>query len=465
MGLREVIRRAAGRKELREQVSAPITTEDWFWGRTLATGTEEDYFWRRLSDNWTQKDVLPSTYREIHNQVYEAYNSNPLANAIVELGVNFVLGDGLQIDAAHPKVQRLIDRFWNDPDNHMSLRQYDIATELSLYGEIFIRIFVNPYDGHVKLGMIDPSLIDEIECDPENIEKQIRCHMRAPGTEVSATPGCDGIAPLQVTEGSWLSMPHEVMHFAVNKVSNAKRGKSDLATLLPWLRRYKDWLIDRVRINKYKAAYLWDVTISGGTRQTIEAKMMEYARPPEPGSVLVHNESEQWKAVQPMIDAGSVAADGQAIKMMVAIGAGIPEHYLSEGGDVNRATAAEMSLPVLKKYQRRQDVIRHILTSLIDRAIGEAQAAGTLPRTIDTGYSITFPDLEAENTRDIGTAAWHMSQALEGATAMGIISKETASRLFFTACRAEVDHNEEWERIRAESVRDNSSLMTHNSEL
>jgi hypothetical protein len=446
MGLRAIYRRAVERENLREQIATPGTTEDWFWGRATATGTEEDYFWRQLSDNWSQKDVLPGTYREIHNQVYEAYNSNPLANAIVELGVNFVLGDGLQIDAAHPKVQRLIDHFWNDPDNHMALRQYDIATELSLYGEIFIRIFVNPYNGHVKVAMIDPSLIDEIESDPDNIERQLRCRVRGMRDSENGTSRPADLTP----HTSWLSMPDEVIHFAVNKVSNARRGKSDLATLLPWLRRYKDWLIDRVRINKYKAAYLWDVTITGGTRQSIEAKMMEYARPPEPGSVLVHNESEQWKAVQPMIDAGNVAADGGAIKMMVAIGAGIPEHYLSEGGDVNRATAAEMSLPVLKKYQRRQDVIRHILTSLIDRAIEEARRAGTLPRTIDTAYTITFPDLKAENTRDIGTAAWHMSQALHGATSMGIISRETASKLFFIACRTEVDHNEEWDRIRAE---------------
>ena len=35
-----------------------------------------------------------------------------MANAIVEMGVNFVLGDGIQIDARHKKVQSLIDTFW-----------------------------------------------------------------------------------------------------------------------------------------------------------------------------------------------------------------------------------------------------------------------------------------------------------------------------------------------------------------
>lgn len=39
------------------------TQEDWYWGR-LATGSEEDFWWRRLSDNWYQKDVIPSTYLE-----------------------------------------------------------------------------------------------------------------------------------------------------------------------------------------------------------------------------------------------------------------------------------------------------------------------------------------------------------------------------------------------------------------
>ncbi|HLL79618.1 MAG TPA: hypothetical protein VKT25_08970, partial [Ktedonobacteraceae bacterium] len=45
-------------------IASSPTQEDWYWGR-LATGGEEDYFWRRLSDNWYQKDVIPSTYLEL----------------------------------------------------------------------------------------------------------------------------------------------------------------------------------------------------------------------------------------------------------------------------------------------------------------------------------------------------------------------------------------------------------------
>src|SRR5712691_1677652 len=153
---------------LREEAAFPSgTLEDFYWGRPVS-GTEEDYLWRRLSDNWYQKDVIPSTYLEIHNQCYEVYNANPLANYIVDITTNFVLGNGLTITAAARRAQKIIDRFWTDPDIHMATRVYSLCTELSLYGEQFIRFFVSPYDGRVKIRQIDPSLIDQIETDPQD---------------------------------------------------------------------------------------------------------------------------------------------------------------------------------------------------------------------------------------------------------------------------------------------------------
>ena len=107
-------------------------------------GLEEDLYWR-LSDSWYQKDLLPATYLEVHNQCYEAYNANPLANAIIELATNFVLGSGIAVVASEPRTQVAIDGFWCDQDNHTATRVYSLCMELSLYGELFVRFFVNPY--------------------------------------------------------------------------------------------------------------------------------------------------------------------------------------------------------------------------------------------------------------------------------------------------------------------------------
>jgi hypothetical protein len=216
---------------------------------------------------------------ELHNQVYEAFNANPLAFAIIEIITSFVIGKGVKVTAKNTRVQRILDSFWNDPDNRMESRIYDMCRELSLYGEIFVRFFVNRFDGKVKIRMIDPSIIDQVETDPDDIETQLRFHQRPIGP--SPTQNVDSINiinpdvfrgqnPADPTmAGKWFEAGTEVVHFAINKVSNAKRDKSDLATLLPWLRRYKDWLTDRVRINKYKGAFLYDVSLKGADAKTI----------------------------------------------------------------------------------------------------------------------------------------------------------------------------------------------------
>ncbi len=142
-------------QQIQEQIdptafSASPTQEDQYWGR-LATGDEEDYYWRRLSDNWYQKDVIPSTYLEIHNACYEAYNANPLAFAIIEITTSFVLGKGVTVVAHDPTIQRVLQDFWSDPDNHMDTRVYSLCTELSLYGEQFVRFYVNRMNGNLNL--------------------------------------------------------------------------------------------------------------------------------------------------------------------------------------------------------------------------------------------------------------------------------------------------------------------------
>ena len=458
---------------VREQVD-PLSTaysanplqEDQYWGR-LASGTDEDYYWRRLSDNWFQKDVIPSTYLELHNACYEAYNANPLANYIVEITTNFVLGNGVAVRAANRRVQRAIDRFWDDPDNHMATRVYALCTELSLYGEQFIRFFVNPYDGSVKIAQIDPSLIDEIETDPENVEKVWRVHRRPQGpsyqpSAFSSQPTSTGQAAgagsgadsrrltADSCEGQWLTCPDEVVQFAINKVSNAKRGKSDLATLLPWLRRYRDWLTDRVRINKYKGAFLWTIKLQGADRKTIDRKRMEYSYPPEPGSIVVHNESEEWSAVQPQIGADDVAADGRAIKLMIAMGAGLPEHYLAEGGEVNYATATEMGLPTFRKFQRRQDQFALLIRTIVDRVLDEAVKAGTLPAGVDRTYTVEMPELAPDDIARAAQATATMATALATARDRNWISDETAMRLLYASANVPVDVNDERAKIAAE---------------
>lgn len=431
-------------------IASSPTQEDWYWGR-LATGGEEDYYWRRLSDNWYQKDVIPSTFLELLNACYEAYNANPLAFAIVEMTTNFVLGKQITVQCKHKKVQKVVDAFWNDPNNRMDMRVYLICTELSLYGEQFIRFFINPYNGSIYIRQIDPALIDQVETDPDDIEHELRYHRRPIGPSATLPGDPAPVLPKDdaAFNGEWFSTD-DVAHFCINKVSNAKRGHSDLATLLPWLRRYKDWLTDRVRINKYKGAFLWDVTLKGADDKTVRRKSMDYSYPPEPGTVIFHNDAEQWTAVQPQINANDAYQDGRAIKMMVAVGSGLPEHYLSDGSEGNQATATQMALPTLLKFQRRQKSMDVILHCILDRVIAEAKKAGTLPVGASDKYDIIFPELDAADNQLVGTGLSYLMQAMTAAKGQGWISDETAMTLMYKFANVEINVQEEMDRIRSQ---------------
>ncbi len=187
-----------------------------------------------------------------------------------------------------------------------------------------------------------------------------------------------------------------------------------------------------MRINKYKSAFLWDVALTGADAKTIARKKMEYTYPPEPGSVLIHNEAEQWKAVQPNINAMDAKEDGRQIKLMVAVGATLPGAFLIDGYDGN-ATAAEMTLPTLLKFKRRQRVIKYMLERIIDRVILEAQKAGKLGKgtRVDTSVCITFPEIDSGEHQTLAQATNLMVTALANASAKGWISDETAMKIIF----------------------------------
>ena len=380
----------------------------------------EDRGYRTLLSPQTERDLPPADRRALLLEVYEAYLTNPLAHAVIELGTNFVLGGGVRVIAEDQRIQRIIDDFWQDTDNRMDERIYGLLTELALFGEQFVRFFIDPLTGRTVVRQLDPLYVTEIETDPEDVERPLRYRY--------APPPAGAAGPLPA-EDTWIAAG-EIEAAAVNKVSNATRGRSDLSTLLPWLRRYKDWLTDRVRINRYKGAFLYDVTLAGASRADLERKRAEMGRPPEPGTVLFHNESERWQAVNPQIGADDVSSDGRALKLMIAAGAGVPEHFLGEGGHINRATAAEMGLPALKRFQRRQEYLRQLLVRIVRRAIRARVRAGALGPRINQAFRVEFDELsDTERSVELGRAAATFTTALGTAVDRGWLESEQARRL------------------------------------
>ena len=163
-----------------------------------------------------------------------------------------------------------------------------------------------------------------------------------------------------------------MLHYAINKRVGEVRGASDLAQIVTWLERYDTWLEDRVRINRYKGAYLWQVKIEGALPGQLEAKRAQYSRVPASGSIIVTDGHETWTAVQPSIAADDVEADGKAIRLMIAAGSGVPLHFLAEGESATRATAREMGTATYRHFAHRQYIFEHILRDVVQVAAARA---------------------------------------------------------------------------------------------
>ena len=382
---------------------------------------EDDKGWRRaspLGGNALNPDRDELYGEALLREAYRAYTVNPLAYAIIEQTTSFVLGGGARVVAKDARVQRVIDEFWQDAENEMALRVYSLHTELALFGEQFVRFFVDRLTGRVVIRQLDPLYVTEIETDPDDIEKAVRYCYRPPGTL---------LAP---AEEEWIPA-REVLHVAVNKVSNALRGRSDLAVVLPDIRRYREWLDDRILQNRLKSAVVWDVMVGGADQGEINRMRAQHAAPPARGTVLFHNENEVWKPVHAGVDAGDAAADGRAIRLMVAVGALLPEHYLAEGGNVNRATAAEMGLPAIKRFQRRQQVFRAMLVKIIERVLAEAVKVGRLGPRMDRTFGVQFEELTTAPLEQVAGAVERLSSALGVASERGWVTAEEARRLWW----------------------------------
>ncbi|MEN6479343.1 MAG: hypothetical protein ABFD20_06865 [Anaerolineales bacterium] len=292
-------------------------------------------------------------------RIYAACATNPLAARLLALTADFVIGSQATV-RGHPFAQR----FWAHPLNHLETRVFDWCRELSRSGELFLVLSRNPVDGLSYVREVPALLIDAIEVDPNDRERELRYHQLDDTPEGRYWPA----AALDATPDEAV-----MLHYSLNRPVGAVRGVSDLAPVVVWLERYALWLEDRVRINRYKGAYLWHVSVDNPLPGQIEARRAQYSRPPRSGSIVITDSAEHWEAIQPRIDADAVEADGRAIRLMIAAGAGIPLHYLAEGDTATRATAREMGTATLRHFAHRQRQFAAIVEDVIRRA---AQRAG-----------------------------------------------------------------------------------------
>jgi hypothetical protein len=314
----------------------------------------------------------------------------------------------------------------------MTLRLHSLCDELTRSGELFLLLSRNPADGMSYVRSIPAMHITQVVTDEEDGERELWYRQDEPLTWKAGKSAIGSRlwpSPVAAPEADQV-----MVHYAVNRPVGCTRGEGDLAPILPWLRRYRDWLEDRVRVNRFRNAFLWKVTLQGASQSELRRRRSELMRPPPPGSVIVTNEGERWETVNPQVQAQEAESDGKALRLIVAAGAGVPLHFLSEGESATRATAAEMGDPTFRHYRQRQQFFCHLLEDLGRTVLERAALVGKGPlrdrRPGDPPIRIVAEagDITQEDNLRLAQAAREIAQALAVMTEHGWVDEEWARR-------------------------------------
>lgn len=389
--------------------------------------------WRKISRDVGAGDELDtSAHHAIMRRAYSAWCRNPLAGQIVNLTTWFVMGKGLGFTAQDERVQKVLKKFWSDHDNDMPVMQHWMSNELQIFGEIFLRFFRNPIDGSIRMALVDPMEIVEIVTDPDNVRKPV-CYLReykSPGVpsewiDSFAQHGNLAWFPVEDTPVREIVDADEIHHVKVNNVSNRKRGLSELYRILRWLDVYERWLEDRMSINRARGtfAFLRKVPVAPDRAAgPFETDSSGKYIVPKPGSILVVHESEEWEILSPSVGSDDAREDGRAIKLMIAAGSGIFEHYFGDPSTGNLATTRSMELPMVKKFEDRQRLFENLFSRIFQRVIESSVKAGVLPADIDRTVEVSFPPIIPEDVA-------MLTDTLVNQVEAGLLSKDSARRM------------------------------------
>jgi hypothetical protein len=391
---------------------------------------------------------------------YYLYLVNPLAKRIVEYTRNYVLGDGVEVLAEDPAVQEVIHRFWNDRVNRLDVMLPESVKELGIFGEQCWLTAVNPVNGRVRLGYLDPAEIEAVEWgelgvggDGEGGEVVIPLPVAVLRRPTAAGPA-QRLRIVHLDEDpesdTFGRLTGDCFYFAINKARSASRGVSDLYAIGDYLYGYDQMLFGMIDRVGYSNAFIWDVLLKGATEEAVQEWLKEQ-RPPKPGSVRVHNENVEWRAVAPDLKAGDFNEAARAIKNMNLAGAGFPEHWFADGGNVNRASAMEMGEPTLRNLLERQGYVSFLLREVLDFVLDQAINAGVLAEDVNRRFTVKMPEM---SIRDLGRAALALSQvgaAVVELRKAGLIDCRTAREMVSSvAVQLGVEMNLEQVRQRLE---------------
>ena len=376
---------------------------------------------------------------------HAAYHRNPIAKQAVDLTRRFVVGKGHTVTATNDAVHEVIEAFRDNVENYVHGYDRTFIQDLQVDGELMIRFFSE--NGRTIMAQIPPWWVKAINTEP-GFMRRIKSY------------------DLQYTQNNQHHQENvpadEILMVTINNHGYELRGRPDLFVILPWLRAYNEWLVDRARQNKWRGALLWVVKVASKIAGDVAAVRAVWRTPPTPGSVAVVPDNVDVAALTNSVGANDASEDGRQIKLQAAVGVGLPEYMLSDGENANLASATAQQLPALWKFTDGQELMKEqVWTPIYRRVIQAAVDSGDLTEEVEVQDAEGDPVLddygvpkmvEAVKAFEVG---YYELQADDPKTLAEAVTMLQASRIMSTETARErvgVDHMTEERRLAREET-------------
>lgn len=390
-------------------------------------GRKEDEGWRSITED-TRRDLTPLTQERMQEIAFHLYEINPVAHRILEMTKDFVVGEGISFSAEDPEVEKVLTEFWDDPVNAWNLKQGQRVMELGLYGEQFYPVAVNDVNGKVRMGYLDPSAVARVVADPQNVEVIRQVKRKGSATQVQKTYEVVN-SDEDLKSKTYGYLKGEIFFFAINKVANSLRGRSDLFCLADWIDGYDQFLFNRLERSHLMNVFLWDVTLEGYDQPQID-EWLKKTGLPKPASMRAHNERVKWSAVVPELGAHDASEEAKLFRNMILGGAGYPPHWFAGGEGITRATALEMATPVMKRLKTRQRYFKYMIELIFLFVIHQAIIHKELDKDVDRRFTVALPKLLEKDIYTLSLGLKFIMEALAKGMEKKWITEKDAKRIY-----------------------------------
>lgn len=421
--------------------------------------------WRKISGRRYKGLDLLTRDKQL-DIAFTLYLRNVIAKAIIDTINNFVFGEGFSFDVTdktsklpqykvdNPK--KILQEFWdnNFADDRLERKGVDI----SVSGMLCLPVFENSVNGEIELGFIDPKNIKDVDVNPLNVEDIMQINLKQISTLGATERKLKVIRKVKgkenLNEEDYGLLSGECFFFAINNVSNQPEGVSDLLNCADMISDFEDLL--KALLEHAKASHIYFQKVKLKTMNDTQIKEWADKNPiPEPGSRILENENVDTEILTPDIKGVEQSALVRLFKNLILMSKSLPEHWFSDGGNSNLATAVEQGTAIYKLIKKRQmfwvGAIKKILTFVLHRAA----VAGKIEKTDleKLEIKIITPEFVTRDLSNSSNALKNISEFINSAVAGGYITKETAGKIYRSLAEQfgyPIDEISEMERLQEE---------------